>query len=225
MKRGLTGVYQTVSTVGDEPVRAFVPAPLPPQPPLALEPAVREASDQGLLALGRLDSVSSLLPDTDLFLYSYVRKEAVLSSQIEGTQSSLSDLLLFEAEDAPGVLLDDVREVSNYVAAMEHGLQRIQGGFPLSNRLIREIHAILLARGRGAEKSPGEFRRSQNWLGGTRPGNAAFVPPPPEEVHKCMSDLERWLHDKPERTPTLLKAALAHVQFETVHPFLDGNGR
>ena len=155
----------------------------------------------------------------------YVRKEAVLSSQIEGTQSSLSDLLLFEAEEAPGVPLDDVREVSNYVAAMEHGLKRIKGGFPLSNRLIREIHAILLSEGRGSEKSPGEFRRSQNWLGGTRPGNAAFVPPPPHQVHECMGQLERWLHDEPERTPTLLKAALAHVQFETIHPFLDGNGR
>jgi len=155
----------------------------------------------------------------------YVRKEAVLSSQIEGTQSSLSDLLLFEAKEAPGVPLDDVREVSNYVAAMEHGLSRIKGGFPLSNRLIREIHGILLSRGRGAEKSPGEFRQSQNWLGGTRPGNAAFVPPPPERVEECMGALEHWLHDQPERTPTLLKAALAHVQFETIHPFLDGNGR
>jgi len=155
----------------------------------------------------------------------YIRKEAVLSSQIEGTQSSLSDLLLFEAEEAPGVPMNDVREVSNYVAAMEHGLARIREGFPLSNRLIREIHAILLSRGRGAEKSPGGFRRSQNWLGGTRPGNAAFVPPPPEQVQECMGALELWMHDSPVRTPTLLKAALAHVQFETIHPFLDGNGR
>lgn len=225
MKRGPTGRYITTSTLGDERVRAFVPHPLPPKPPLSIDSALRDRLDAALLAVGRLDSVTTLLPDTHLFLYMYVRKEAVLSSQIEGTQSSLSDLLLFEAEEAPGVPLDDVREVSNYVAAMEHGLNRIQGGFPLSNRLIREIHAILLSKGRGAEKSPGEFRRSQNWLGGTRPGNAKFVPPPPEKVQECMSTLERWLHDLPERTPTLVKAALAHVQFETIHPFLDGNGR
>ena len=225
MKRGSTGKYVTTSTVGGERVRAFIPLSLPPKPPLSIGPELRDRLDAALLGLGRLDSVTTLLPDTHLFLYMYVRKEAVLSSQIEGTQSSLSDLLLFEAKEAPGVPLDDVREVSNYVAAMEHGLSRIKGGFPLSNRLIREIHGILLSRGRGAEKSPGEFRQSQNWLGGTRPGNAAFVPPPPERVEECMGALEHWLHDQPERTPTLLKAALAHVQFETIHPFLDGNGR
>lgn len=225
MKRGSTGKLVTTSTFGDERVKAFVPLPLPPNPALVIRVELRERLDAALLAVGRLDSVTTLLPDTRLFLYMYVRKEAVLSSQIEGTQSSLSDLLLFEAEEAPGVPLDDVREVSNYVAAMEHGLKRIKGGFPLSNRLIREIHAILLSEGRGSEKSPGEFRRSQNWLGGTRPGNAAFVPPPPHQVHECMGQLERWLHDEPERMPTLLKAALAHVQFETIHPFLDGNGR
>ena len=155
----------------------------------------------------------------------YVRKEAVLSSMIEGTQSSLSDLLLFELEEQPGVPVDDVREVSNYVAALVYGLERLRGGFPLSLRLFREIHAVLLADGRGSGQAPGEFRRSQNWIGGTRPGNAAFVPPPANEVLDCMSDLERFLHDQPEPTPTLLKAALAHVQFETIHPFLDGNGR
>lgn len=225
MKRGSTGKLVTTSTLGDERVRAFVPLPLPPKPALSIGSELRDRLDAALLAVGRLDSVTTLLPDTSLFLYMYVRKEAVLSSQIEGTQSSLSDLLLFEAGGAPGVPLDDVREVSNYVAAMEHGLKRIQGGFPLSNRLIREIHAILLSQGRGSEKSPSDFRRSQNWLGGTRPGNAVFVPPPPHEVHECMGALERWLHDDPEKTPTLLKAALAHVQFETIHPFLDGNGR
>lgn len=225
MKRGPTGKYTTTSTVGNERVRAFVPAPLPPKPALSIGPELRDRLDGALLAVGRLDSVTTLLPDTHLFLYMYVRKEAVLSSQIEGTQFSLFDLLLFEAEEAPGVPLDDVREVSNYVAAMEYGLKRIHDGFPLSNRLIRKIHEILLVRGGGAKKSPGEFRRSQNWLGGTRPGNAAFVPPPPEKVHECMGSLEKWLHDQPERTPTLLKAALAHVQFETIHPFLDGNGR
>ncbi len=178
-----------------------------------------------MLALGRLDSISSLLPDTGLFLYSYIRKEAVLSSQIEGTQSSLSDLLLFEMEEAPGVPIDDVTEVSNYVAALEHGLARVRGGFRLSNRLIREIHGVLLSRGGGSGKTPGEFRRSQNWIGGTRPGNAAFVPPPAEDVPDAMGGLERFLHDEPQRAPTLVKAALAHVQFETIHPFLDGNGR
>jgi len=225
MKRGPTGRYVTTSTIGNERVRAFVPLPLPPKPGLSVTPQLRDKLDAALLAVGRLDSVTTLLPDTHRFLYMYVRKEAVLSSQIEGTQSSLSDLLLFEADEAPGVPLDDVREVSNYAAAMEHGLVRIRDGFPLSNRLIREIHEVLLSRGRGAKKSPGEFRRSQNWLGGTRPGNAAFVPPPPERVQECMGALEKWLHDQPERTPTLLKAALAHVQFETIHPFLDGNGR
>ncbi|MGQ0642157.1 MAG: Fic family protein, partial [Gemmatimonadaceae bacterium] len=165
------------------------------------------------------------LPDTALFLYTYVRKEAVLSSQIEGTKSSLSDLLLFELDEVPGVPIDDVQEVSNYVAALNHGMRRMRGDFPLSNRLIREVHKILLAKGRGESKQPGEFRRSQNWIGGTRPGNAHFVPPPMRLVESCMSDLEKWMHDIPERTPTLLKAALAHVQFETIHPFLDGNGR
>ena len=176
-----------------------------------------------MLALGRLEGVAKLLPDEKLFLYTYVRKEAVLSSQIEGTQSSLSDLLLFEMEQAPGVPLDDVREVSNYVAALEHGLRRLREGFPLSNRLIREIHGVLMASGRGSERTPGEFRLSQNWIGGTRPGNAVFVPPPHTEVPGCMAALERFLHS--EEQSTLLKAGLAHVQFETIHPFLDGNGR
>jgi Fic family protein len=191
-------------------------------PGIAFE-TVRKKLDRALLALGRLDAVSALLPDTRLFLYTYVRKEAVLSSQIEGTQSSLSDLLLFELEELPGVPLGDVTEVSCYVAAIEHGLARLRAGFPLSNRLLREIHGILVAKGRGADKTPGEFRRSQNWIGGTRPGNARFVPPPPDRVEECMAELERFLHD--ESVPTLVKAALAHVQFETIHPFLDGNGR
>jgi len=177
------------------------------------------------VALGRLDGVSTALPDTRLFLYSYVRKEAVLSSQIEGTQSSLSDLMLFELDEAPGVPFDDVVEVSNCVAALEHGLERIRGGMPISNRLIREMHERLLSRGRGEGKAPGEFRRSQNWIGGTRPGDAAFVPPPHMRVEECMGALERFIHDDPVRTPALLKSALAHVQFETIHPFLDGNGR
>jgi Fic family protein len=224
MKRNLQGQYTAISTAG-ETAQAFVPAPLPPRPPIEWAPGLRDRFDRALLALGRLDSVAGLLPDTALFLYMYVRKEAVLSSMIEGTQSSLSDLLLFELEEAPGVPLDDVREVSNYVAALDHGLARLADGFPLSLRLLREIHGVLLANGRGSTKTPGEFRRSQNWIGGTRPGNAAFVPPPPEQVPECMSRLELFLHDQPEPTPVLLKAALAHVQFETIHPFLDGNGR
>ena len=224
MKRELQGRYVTISTVGEK-AQAFVPAPLPPRPPIDWTPELRSKFDQALLALGRLDSVSTLLPDTSLFLYMYVRKEAVLSSMIEGTQSSLSDLLLFELNQEPGVPLDDVREVSNYVAAFDHGLRLLKEGLPLSLRLFREIHGVLLTKGRGSNQAPGEFRRSQNWIGGTRPGNAAFVPPPAEEVLECMSKLELFLHDQPEPTPVLLKAALVHVQFETIHPFLDGNGR
>ena len=224
MRRELQGRYVTISTVGEK-AQAFVPAPLPPHPPIDWTAELRNKFDQALLALGRLDSVSTLLPDTSLFLYMYVRKEAVLSSMIEGTQSSLSDLLLFELNQEPGVPLDDVREVSNYVAALNHGLRLLSEGLPLSLRLFREIHGVLLNEGRGSNQTPGELRRSQNWIGGTRPGNASFVPPPPDEVLECMSKLEFFLHDQPEPTPVLLKAALAHVQFETIHPFLDGNGR
>ena len=222
MQRGENGSH-AVTFAGGERVSAFVPAPLPPKPPLVLDGSLQQALESAVLALGRLDGVAKLLPDGKLFLYTYVRKEAVLSSQIEGTQSSLSDLLLFEMEQAPGVPLDDVREVSNYVAALEHGLRRLREGFPLSNRLIREIHGVLMASGRGSKRTPGEFRRSQNWIGGTRPGNAVFVPLPHTEVPGCMAALERFLHS--EKQSTLLKAGLAHVQFETIHPFLDGNGR
>jgi Fic family protein len=212
------------SSVGEE-VRAFVPDPLPPTPDLELTSEDHDLIEQANRALGRLDGVTTLLPDTQLFLYLYVRKEAVLSSQIEGTQSSLSDLLLYESDEVPGVPMDDVVEVSNYVAALNHGLSRLDESFPLSLRLLREIHGILLREGRGSEKEPGEFRRSQNWIGGTRPGNATYVPPPPNKVMQCMGALEKFLHDDPVRMPTLLKAGLAHVQFETIHPFLDGNGR
>jgi len=224
LKREPQGKYVAISSVGER-AQAFVPAPLPPRPPIDWTPALRSKFDQALLALGRLDSVSTLLPETSLFLYMYVRKEAVLSSMIEGTQSSLSDLLLFELDQKPGVPLDDAREVSNYVAALDHGLRLLDGGLPLSSRLFREIHGVLLAKGRGSSQTPGEFRRSQNWIGGTRPGNAFFVPPPAGEVSECMSKLELFLHDQPEPTPVLLKVVLAHVQFETIHPFLDGNGR
>ena len=223
MQRGLSGAYD-VSSFGGEVVRAFVPGPLPPNPPLDLG-ELQIALERASVALGRLDSVSSLLPDTALFLYTYVRKEAVLSSQIEGTQSSLSDLLLFELDEAPGVPLDDVTEVSNYVAALNLGLARLREGMPISSRLIQEIHGALLARGRGSEREPGEFRHSQNWIGGTRPGNAFYVPPPSEEVGACIAALERFIHSEGSGLPTLVKAALAHVQFESIHPFLDGNGR
>jgi len=205
-------------------VRAFVPPPLPPAPPLDLA-RFQILLEQANQAIGRLDGLASLLPDLSLLLYTYVRKEAVLSSQIEGTQSSLSDLLLYENDEAPGVPIEDVQEVSNYVAAMNHGLERIRSGFPLSLRLIREIHEILLSKGRGSGKQPGEFRRSQNWIGGSRPGNAVFVPPPPELLNECLSQFERFLHDEHTGLPLLIRAGLVHVQFETIHPFLDGNGR
>ena len=228
MTRGETGRYLVTST-GGEQVRAFVPAPLPPVPALDLA-ALLGPMEAAQLALGRLQGISSLLPDPLLFLYTYVRKEALLSSQIEGTQSSIQELLLFELllfeqPERPGVPTDDVVEVSNYVAALEHGLRRMDAGFPLSNRLLREVHGRLMASGRGSDQDPGHFRRSQNWIGGTRPGNAAFVPPPTQEVANCMSDLERFFHAPVPGVSELLRAGVAHVQFETIHPFLDGNGR
>ena len=217
------GTYISTTTAG-ETVRIFVPAPLPPNPPVDLS-GLYQQLDRANQALGRLDGLTTLLPNTQLFLYLYARKEALLSSQIEGTKSSFSDLLLFENEAASGVPVDDVEEVSNYVAAMQHGLRRIKSGFPLSLRLIREIHGILLRGGRGANKTPGEFRRSQNWIGGTRPGNAAFVPPPPELLMECLDRFEHFLHDEKDKLPVLVEAGFVHVQFETIHPFLDGNGR
>lgn len=209
--------------VGGESVRAFVPPPLPPNPPidiLSLLPNLGLAER----ALGRLDGVATLLPRQELFLYMYVRKEAVLSSQIEGTQSTLTDLLRFETEAQAGQPLDDVREVSNYVDALMFGLERLEE-LPLSLRLIREMHSRLLQSGRGGTKSPGEFRRSQNWIGGTRPGNALFVPPPVTELEACLAAFEAFLHEERSGLPALVKAGLLHVQFETIHPFLDGNGR
>jgi Fic family protein len=217
--------HYVTSTLSGERVRAFVPPPLPPS-----SKALDVASLQAILAeanqaVGRLDGMTSALPDLKLFLYSYVRKEAVLSSQIEGTQSSLSDLLLYENAETPGVPLGDVQEVSNYVAALNHGLKRMRDGFPLSLRLIREIHEVLLSKGRGSHAQPGKFRKSQNWIGGTRPGNAAFVPPPPEYVLDCMGQLETFIHREGSSLPLLIRAGLVHAQFESIHPFLDGNGR
>ena len=217
------GSYIRCSVAG-ETYQAFLPPALPPQPPLNL------LGLQGLLskanqALGKLDAVADILPDSNLLLYYYVRKEAVLSSQIEGTQSSLADLLLYESDEAPSVPVDDVVEVSSYVAALEHGLARVREGFPVSLRLIREMHAILLSKGRGSNKQPGEFRTSQNWIGGSRPGNAAFVPPPPDRLMECLDAFEKYLHLEERSYAALIDAGLIHVQFETIHPFLDGNGR
>ncbi|MBI4398244.1 MAG: Fic family protein [Candidatus Omnitrophica bacterium] len=209
----------------DERYLVFSPHPLPPSPAIHFDHKLQDLQERANRALGRLDGISSFLPDPDLFIYSYVRKEAVLSSQIEGTQSSLSDLLLFEMEETPGALKTDVKEVSNYVGAMQHGLQRLNKGFPLSLRLIKEIHEELLSKVRGGDKEPGEFRRTQNWIGGTRPGNALYVPPPPQEVMPAMGALEKFFHGEPEKFPTLAKAGLVHAQFESIHPFLDGNGR
>ena len=216
-----TGEYRVSSTAGER-VSAYIPKPLPPDPPIDLT-ELYPLLDWANQALGRLDGSTALLPDAHLFLYFYVRKEAVISSQIEGTQSTLSELLLFEHGIGPPALMDDLSETSNYVAAMEHGLKRLKEGFPISLRLLCEIHGVLLSKGRGAQRTPGEFRRSQNWIGGSRPGNALFVPPPPEALMECLDAFEKYLHD--DRLPLLVKFGLAHVQFETIHPFLDGNGR
>jgi Fic family protein len=220
-----TRLGRTIETaVAGEVVRAFVPPPLPPDPPVDLLGLVERVS-LAERALGRLDGITSLLPSPELFLYMYIRKEAVLSSQIEGTQSTLTDLLRFESEAKAGKPLDDVREVSNYVDAMMYALDRLKT-LPLSLRLIHDMHGRLLQSGRGQSANPGEFRRSQNWIGGTRPGNALFVPPPPgEELDRCLDAFERFMHDEASQLPVLIKAGLLHVQFETIHPFLDGNGR
>jgi Fic family protein len=224
MKRPVPGRYVKVSTAG-EAFQAFIPSPLPPQPPIAWSGALRKRFDEALLALGRLDAVVAHLPNKDLLLYSFVRKEAVLSSQIEGTQSSLADLLLYEIDEQPGVPVEDAREVSRCVAALERGRRLLEDGLPLSRRLLCQVHKTLMNHPRGRGKMPGEVRRSQVWIGGTRPGNAAFVPPPADALPDCLRTFEQFINDEPEPTPPLLKAALAHVQFETIHPFLDGNGR
>lgn len=224
MRRPPPGQYVEVATAGER-FKAYVPTPLPPAPPIDWSPALRRRFDEALLALGRLDALTAHLPNASLLLYSFVRKEAVLSSQIEGTQSSLADLLLYEIDEQPGVPVEDAHEVSRCVAALEHGLKKLRGGLPLCMRLLGEMHKVLLAHPGGRGKTPGEVRRSQVWIGGTRPGNAVFVPPPASELAACLAALERFLNDQPEPIPPLLKAALAHVQFETIHPFLDGNGR
>ncbi|MGZ9034823.1 MAG: Fic family protein, partial [Rhodospirillales bacterium] len=212
------------ASVAGEAVRAFVPPPLPPDPPIEV-PALVERLLSAQHALGQLNGITPLLPRPELFLYMYVRKEAVLSSQIEGTQSTLTDLLRIEAEAQAGQQFDDIREVSNYVDAMMYGLERLES-LPLSLRLIREMHERLLQSGRGGSKSPGEFRRSQNWIGppGSTLATATYVPPPVDEMNKALGDWELFLHDRTS-LPDLVQCALMHEQFEAIHPFLDGNGR
>jgi len=216
------GRYITQTSPG-ETYKAYIPASLPPVPSINLE-ELYPLLEKATRAIGELNSLAKILPNADLFIYMYVRKESLLSSQIEGTQSSFSDLVLFENHQRPQVSLEDVEEVSNYVQAIKHGLKRMKEGFPLSLRLLCETHKILLQGGRGASKLPGEFRRSQNWIGGTRPGNALFVPPPPEHLMEALGNLEYFFHQA-DSLPILIKAGIAHVQFETIHPFLDGNGR
>ncbi len=221
MKRENTGSYVTISTEGER-AEAFVPNSLPPEPPLAWDGKLACLLSEASWALGRLEGSTRDIPNKQLFVDAYVRKEAILSSQIDGTLSSLSDLYRYELDNK---LMNepDIVEVSNYVKAMEHGIRRLRGGSLLNDRLIREVHRVLMLQGVGEQKL-GEFRRSQVWLGGTRPGNAQFVPPH-THVADCMGDLEMFLHADDDGIPPLVRAALSHVQFETIHPFLDGNGR
>ena len=224
MKRA-TGTYQTTTTLG-EPVRAFIPDPLPPQDPVLASDSYTELNRQAELALARLSGVSGLVPSIDWLLYAAIRKEALLTSQIEGTQATLTDLLDGEAGLAVSNT-DDVEEVTNYLRAfryVQHTL-RDPAGLPLCVRLLCEAHRLLLDGARGAGRHPGELRQSQNWIGGTRPGNAVFVPPPAEQVGPLLGELERFIHDDACTLPALVKVALVHAQFETIHPFLDGNGR
>jgi Fic family protein len=211
-------VLQNAASLGE--YRAFVPDPLPPAAVERLPASVLEAESRAAMAVARLDGAVSFLPDPDLFLYMYVRNEAVLSSQIEGTQSTLSDLLLFEHEGAPSVPQADVEEVSRYVRALNLGVRRLPE-LPISMRLLRELHLELLS----GDKGPGEVRTTQNWIGGSMPSNAFFVPPPPYLLGELLSNLDKFVNDVPDRTRPLLKAGIAHAQFETLHPFQDGNGR
>ena len=204
--------------------KAFIPAPLPPIPPVALDAELTRLLSEADRSLGRLDGIGSVLPNRDLFVAMYVRQEAVLSSQIEGTQSSLEDVLQFEVDAKGADVPKDVEEVVNYVRAMNFGIKQLEK-LPLSLRLIREIHAELLKGTRGAHRTPGEFRRSQNWIGstGANLANATFVPPPVPEMKEALNKFEQFLHD--DSLPVLIHTGLAHAQFETIHPFLDGNGR
>ena len=220
-----SGTYDVVTTLG-EPVRAFVPKALPPNGP-ELDPAVWSGlNEAAMLSLQRLSAVAGLVPSVDWLIYSAVRQEALLTSQIEGTQATLVDL--FDEEAGLAISnTDDVEEVTNYVRAFQwvHAQMRSVGGLPISVRLLSEAHRHLLNGARGAGKQPGELRRSQNWIGGSRPGNALFVPPPAEKVGSLLADLERFIHDEASNLPALVRVAIVHAQFETIHPFLDGNGR
>ena len=204
---------------------AFIPAPLPPNPPLTFDAQLATVLAKAGTALGRLDGVAATLPNPELFVAMYIRREAVLSSQIEGTQSTLDDVLAFEIDPGRSSLPGDISEVINYIHAMNYGLARLDS-LPLSLRLLREIHRRLLVGTRGGDKSPGEFRQSQNWIGAGPRGlaDAAFIPPPPHDMRAALGNLERFLHDAGGLDP-LIVCALAHAQFETIHPFLDGNGR
>jgi len=207
---------------GPDGFAAFVPAPLPPVPPLDLSGSLGGLLERASSSLGRLDGLSRGL-DPDRLLYMYVRKEAVLSSQIEGTQSTLTELLEYENAEAPGMPVEDIQEVSRYVSALGHAVGQINDGHPISLRLIRDTHSVLMTGGRGGQQTSGEFRQSQNWIGGTRPGTARFVPPPPHELMRVLGQLEQFIWEG-SATP-IMKAGLVHAQFETIHPFLDGNGR
>ena len=221
----ITGTYALSTTLG-ETVPAFVPYALPPTEPM-LDPSVWAAgNDAAVMALQRLSAVAGLVPSVQWLLYSAIRQEALMSSQIEGTQATLIDLL----NDEAGLTItntDDVEEVTNYLQAFQWAQTQLRSpkGLPISVRFLNDAHRRLLNGARGAGKQPGELRRSQNWIGGTRPGNAAFVPPPPEQVPTLLADLERFIHDEATDLPPLVRVALVHAQFETIHPYLDGNGR
>ncbi len=223
------GRYERTAVAG-ETVSAFIPDPLPrTNPPLSLDAGTRDLLRSAEQKLSRLDLAGEMVPSIEWFIYAFVRKEAVVSSQIEGTQATLVDLLAFEASTEGGASTaptDDVQEVCNYVDALAYARRQLQSpkGLPLSMRLLNEAHRRLMKGGRGASRQPGEIRRTQNWIGGTRPGNAAFVPPPPNELGRLLSDLEKYIH-RDDELPPLIRAALVHVQFETIHPYLDGNGR
>lgn len=222
MKRGSQGTLID-HKIATESFQAFHPNPLPPDPPLKMTGEVRRELSRADQMIGRLDGLSTLIRHPEMLINFYIRKEAVLSSQIEGTQSTLTELLLFEIDPETGN--DDTAEVANYVSAMRHGLRRLQNGFPLSLRLIREMHEVLLSSGRGSYSSPGEFRVTQNWIGGTRPGNALYVPPPVLHMHEALDRFEHFLNEGALEFEVLIQCALMHVQFESIHPFLDGNGR
>jgi Fic family protein len=220
-----TGIYRTTGG-GEETVRAFVPNPLPPSdPPLELDESLTQALNDATAAVGRLAVAALMVPSAEWFLYGFVRKEAVISSQIEGTQATLQDVVEFEATDR-AEHPEDVQEVCNYLDALNYARKELSRpkGLPLSTRLLCGAHKRLMRGVRGAEKQPGDVRTTQNWIGGSRPGNAHFVPPPPDAVPDAMAALERWIHED-TTLPPLVRAGLAHVQFETIHPFLDGNGR